>query len=175
MSMPRLLLTIAVRWMPAERAEWGAAMLAELAQLQNPFTCWQFALGCARVALFPPRKGRQTMMNQTKPSTTFGAAALMSLILVVPFVVLELWYNTNSPTPQYSRFPTELFGILWFLGTVFLLTVAPVVRTVRAGDSILVHSITLLFRLVFVALVGYMWVGIIIDQLPCFLGVPNCD
>jgi len=33
-DVPRLLLTIAVRRMPAERSEWGEAMLAELAQLE---------------------------------------------------------------------------------------------------------------------------------------------
>jgi hypothetical protein len=32
---PELFLTIAVRRMPAERSEWGEAMLAELAQLQK--------------------------------------------------------------------------------------------------------------------------------------------
>ncbi|MGH9753714.1 MAG: hypothetical protein ACREA2_13115 [Blastocatellia bacterium] len=62
-NTPRLLLTIAVRMMPAERREWGAAMLAELAQLQNPSTRWRFALGCARVALFPPRKGDGSLIG----------------------------------------------------------------------------------------------------------------
>src|SRR5688572_19410080 len=55
-EMPKWLLTAVVRRMPGERHEWGAAMLAELAQLQNPFTRWRFALGCAWVALFPPNK-----------------------------------------------------------------------------------------------------------------------
>jgi hypothetical protein len=48
-DIPRLLLTVAVRRMPVERREWGEAMLAELAQLQNKSTRWRFALGCARV------------------------------------------------------------------------------------------------------------------------------
>ncbi|MCI0387167.1 MAG: hypothetical protein MOB07_00120 [Acidobacteria bacterium] len=88
-DIPRLLLTIAVRRMPAERSEWGAAMLAELAQLQNPSTRWWFALGCTRVALFPPRKGGllQTIMNHKMKSiiTTLGAVALISFIIVQPF------------------------------------------------------------------------------------------
>ncbi len=65
MDTPGLLLTIAVRRMPAERCEWGEAMLAELAQLQNPSARWRFALGCVCVALFPPRKGGllQIIMN----------------------------------------------------------------------------------------------------------------
>jgi hypothetical protein len=32
-----------------------------------------------------------------------------------------------------------------------------------------------LLRVGFSALILMMWAGIIIDQLPCFLGVPNCD
>ncbi|MGH9769989.1 MAG: hypothetical protein ACREAB_21405, partial [Blastocatellia bacterium] len=85
---PGLLLTIAVRRMPAERGEWGVAMLAELAQLQHPFTRWRFALGCTCVALFPPRKSGllQTIMNHKMKSiiTALGSAALISFILVEP-------------------------------------------------------------------------------------------
>src|SRR5262245_16884257 len=88
-DIPRLLLTVAVRRMPAERREWGEAMLAELAQLQNTSTRWRFALGCSRVAMFPPRRGGllQTIMNRKMEGivTTIGSAALISLILVLPF------------------------------------------------------------------------------------------
>ena len=51
-DMPRRLLTIAVRRMAVERGEWGAAMLAEFAHLQHPFTRWHFALSCMRVGCF---------------------------------------------------------------------------------------------------------------------------
>jgi len=87
-DIPRLLLTVAVRRMPVERREWGEAMLAELAQLQNTSTRWRFALGCSRVAMFPPRRGGvlQTIMNHKMESivTTLGSAALISFILVEP-------------------------------------------------------------------------------------------
>jgi hypothetical protein len=175
LGTPGLLLDAAVRGMPEERREWGAAMLAELAQLRHPFTRWRFALGCARVALLAPRKGGllQTIMNdKTKRIViTFGAAALISLILLAPFAFLQLRYGSHN----YSRFPIELFGALWLLGAVFLITVAPIVGAARAGDSLLAHPVTLLFRLVFLALIALMWGGIVNDQIPCFLGVPNCD
>jgi hypothetical protein len=147
-------------------------------RLQNPLTRWQFALVCMRVVLFPPRRGGllQIMMNnRTKYIiTAFGAPALMSLILVVPFAFLELRYNTET-SHNLIHFPLPLFGILWFLGTVFLITVAQLVRTVYAGDSLLAHPGTLLLRLALLACVAWIWGIIIIDQLPCFLGVPNCD
>jgi hypothetical protein len=83
---PSRLLTAAERRMSAARSDWDAAMLAELAQMQQPFICWQFALGRRRAALFPPPKGRllqSFMNNQTKSRlATRGAAALISLIHV---------------------------------------------------------------------------------------------
>jgi hypothetical protein len=88
---PELLLTIAVRRMPAERSEWGAAMLAELAQLQHPFTRWRFALGCARVALFSPRKSGllqylMNLMNRVnKPVCGILSVALTPLAILFAY------------------------------------------------------------------------------------------
>jgi hypothetical protein len=119
--------------------------------------------------------GTQSMNNGKKYTmTTFGAAALINLILVVPFAFLELRYNTET-SRNLINFPILIFGMLWFLGTVFVITVAPIVRTVWAGDSLLAHPVTLSLRLVLLAFVAWLWGHIIIDQLPCFLGVPNCD
>ncbi|NOT64018.1 MAG: hypothetical protein HOP19_27710 [Acidobacteria bacterium] len=82
-QIPERLLAWAVRHMPAERSEWGAAMLAELANLQHPATRWQFALSCLRVALFPPDWGGQNvMLNGIR--FTLTAAALIGLVLLMP-------------------------------------------------------------------------------------------
>lgn len=174
---PQLLLTIVVRWMPAERSEWGAAMLAELAQLQNPSTRWWFALGCTRVALFPPRKGEllQTIMKHTMKSTipTLGFAALISFILVLPFAILESLNNTI--TKQNAPGLIVLFGLLWLLPMAFIFILVPIVRTIRVGNSSLANPISLLFKVAFLTLIAMMWSGLLFDQLPCFLGVPNCD
>lgn len=109
MDGPILLLSAAVRRMPAERGEWGDGMLAELAQLQHPITRWRFALGCACVALFPPRQGGllQTIMNHGMEGviTILGSAALISFILVSPFEHGGAW----------------LAGAYFFYGLVFLL------------------------------------------------------
>ena len=174
---PGWLLTIAVRRMPAERSEWGAAMLAELAQLQHPSTRWRFALGCTRVALFPPRQGGllQTMRKHMMKSTitNLGSAAFISFILVLPFAILESLNQTI--TRQNAPGLILLFGLLWLLPMAFIVTLMPIVRTVRAGNGILASPMNLLFRVAFLALVASMWGGLLLDQLPCFLGVPNCD
>ena len=48
---PAAVLAQAVRGLPAERAEWGSAMCAELAGVQGTRARWSFSLGCARAAL----------------------------------------------------------------------------------------------------------------------------
>jgi len=121
---PRRLLTIAARRMPAERSEWGEAMLAELAQLQNPFTRWRFALGCARVALFPPRKGGllQTIMNNKMDSVimTFGTVALSGLILALPFEQGGAWLARACAfySIVFLLIPAVLFADLALLAAV---------------------------------------------------------
>lgn len=171
---PGWLLNLAVRRMPAERCEWGAAMLAELAQLQHPRARWQFTLGCVGVALFPPPKGGFLMNDQTKRILkTCGAAALFGLLLVVPFAFLELWYT--PAVRSLIRFPYMLFGMLWLLPTASFITLAPVVRSLRAGENILAQPIALLLRVAFLTFAALSWVNLMRDQMPCFLGVPNCD
>ena len=57
---PARLLQAAVRQMPENRRNWGAAMLAELSQVERGPARWKFALGCARAALFPPAEAGTT-------------------------------------------------------------------------------------------------------------------
>ncbi len=105
--------------------------------------------------------------------TQLGSAALISLILVLPFAILEAVNNTI--TRQNAPGLIVLFGLLWLLPTAFIVILAPLARTVRAGNSLLANPIALLVRVAFLALIAMMWGGVLIDQLPCFLGVPNCD
>jgi hypothetical protein len=63
---------------------------------------------------------------------------------------------------------------LWMLPVAFVVTAAPLARAVRAGQNILRSPAALCLRLVLLAAVA-MWGGLISDQLPCFMGAPNCD
>jgi hypothetical protein len=51
----------------------------------------------------------------------------------------------------------------------------PIVRNARTGNGIMSNPINFLFRVAFLVLIVWVWAGVIIDQMPCFLGVPNCD
>ena len=111
------------------------------------------------------------------PTKTLAAdlksAALISLILVLPFAILET--TSNSISGQNAPGLIALFGLLWLLPTAFSLILAPLVRTVRAGNSIAVNPINLSLRAAFLVSIAVTWGSILIDQMPCLLGVPNCD
>lgn len=97
--------------------------------------------------------------------------AIISAVLVLPFMILELINRRGS----HEGFPIPLFAILWLLPAAFILILMPIVRSVRAGNRIMTNPSSLLLRVPFLILITWLWTGIILDQMPCFLGVPNCD
>jgi cation transport ATPase len=97
--------------------------------------------------------------------------AIISLLLVIPFMIMELVNRPDSIT----NFPIPLFGIMWILPVLFILTGMPILRNVQAGNSLLAYPVNLLIRVAFLFFIAWFWGALLIDQMPCFLGVPNCD
>ena len=106
-------------------------------------------------------------MLSTMTRGYLGTSVIGGILLVLPFVILEL-INTGG-------FPPPLFVAMWFLSFCFILLARPVVRAVRVGNSKDVRPVGLLSRVVGLILIGSLWVDLVLDQMPCFLGVPNCD
>lgn len=100
-------------------------------------------------------------------------ASLVSVALVSPFVVLELLNNglNSGRTLDYVL----LFGLLWALPLAFLVVAAQVLRGLRSGRPFLRSPVVFSVKLAILLLVAVAWVGIVNDQLPCFMGSVNCD
>jgi len=107
----------------------------------------------------------QTMLKAIR------SLALLSLLLILPFMIMEVVNRRNFN----EGFPISLFVIMWLLPVLFILTGMPILRNVRAGNSVLVKPVILLIKVVFLILIVWFWGILLIDQMPCFLGVPNCD
>jgi hypothetical protein len=122
-------LSFAVQRMSAERAEWGAAMLAELTQLQQPFARWQFAWGCAHVALFPPRRGGFLMNDRMKYwLTTFGIAALGSLLFTGLMVSLSFLSKSETRSAEGATLLLDFFRS-WLILSLVLTPIVSGLRT----------------------------------------------
>jgi hypothetical protein len=165
--MPARLLMYVIRRMTPELGEWGKAMLSELCVLEGSLQRWEFAMGCAWVAFFPPGKGGRMRTIKSNLIT----AALGSTLLVAPLIYLELHHAAKN----YASFPYVLFAVLWLAPAAFLLTAASMLRAMRGGENVLARPAVFAISLAFLVLAAFFWAGLVNDQMPCFLGVPNCD
>ncbi len=86
MDTPGLVLTAIVRWMPKDSRDWGRAMLGELGQVHGLRARWRFALGCVRVALFPPRRSGLLQLSLANRNPVCGLLAIVLPPLGLPFI-----------------------------------------------------------------------------------------
>ena len=96
--------------------------------------------------------------------------AFISLMIVLPLMVLEVVNRQNFP----GSFPYPLFAILWITMLAFIVLIRSIVRSFHTGMPNL-PMVSLITTTVLVLALGFFWIGIVIDQMPCFLGVANCD
>ena len=114
------------------------------------------------------------IVNQQHVSGSFESLktpAIISSMLVLPFLVLEL-VNRQNPN---ADFPIALFVVLWILSLSFIIILMPVLRSLPAGHRNMALAIKVLPRIVVLLVIGWLWISLVVDQMPCFLGVPNCD
>jgi hypothetical protein len=105
----------------------------------------------------------------------FAAAVMFGLVLIAPFAFMEYWNNPVIQSGEFE-FPYMLFHALWLPPTIFFLVATPIVRSLRAGESILERPVMLIVRVLFLLFLAAIWAHLVRDQMPCFLGgVPGCD
>jgi hypothetical protein len=134
---PALLLAAAAATLPADRRDWGAAMTAELAQVQGSAARWRFAAGGARTAVLPPR-GSQTAV------LVAGALAVAAIAAAV--------LATGAALPAGRVFALTFVGLVGGLAT---LTVARSRRVGRAGSGPATAGLALAGIAACVAFTGY--------------------
>ena len=100
----------------------------------------------------------------TIPDRVLAPSLLVSTFAVTPMLVLELINRRGMG----EGFPVALFAVLWLLGLAFAVTLMTLVRRRRFSLVTVIGGFALLA-------IGFLYAGIVVDQRPCFLGVPNCD
>jgi hypothetical protein len=98
-------------------------------------------------------------------------AALAGLALILPFAILQI--RSGGVSRNGIVGVTALFALLWLLPTVsisssFRLLHRPAGATSRPRGRVLLAA-----SIVLVA--AWLWGSLLVDQLPCFIGAPNCD
>jgi drug/metabolite transporter (DMT)-like permease len=111
--------------------------------------------------------------DQAAPGTlrSLFAPLLISTGLVAPFIVLQ-WVSRGT---FHEEFPLVLFTFMSLHSLCIVLLLTPALRRLRAERSLRALKLGHWAGLLLGAFLGYAYADVVIDQLPCFLGVPNCD
>jgi len=142
------------------------------------------------------RTGKHDMAN---PVPTLGntlltnpkSALMTSVVLILSVVILSLLVSLgweplerllNDPNPEQLsvfgiRVASQFIALVLFSLPIAAGIVAgrPIVRTLRAGGSLFAHPINLIIVVFILSTFAIGLANLIIDQWPCFMGVPNCD
>jgi hypothetical protein len=96
---------------------------------------------------------------------------LLSAALVAPFLVLQL---VNRRAFQ-EEFPVVLFAFMAMHSLLIALLLMPGLRRFRLERNVRALTTAHWAGVVVSAFLMVVYVQVVIDQLPCFMGVPNCD
>jgi len=110
----------------------------------------------------------QTSSRIPKPLTL---SLMLGAALVVPFFALE-WVNRRAFNEE---FPLMLFTFMSIHALLIAFLLAPVLQCLQSQRSISALKPSHWVGLLLAAFLIYGYVGVLIDQFPCFMGVPNCD
>jgi hypothetical protein len=113
---PAGLLAWSIGFLPAERADWGQAMVGELGQLQHRSKRWRFALSClAATLLFPARQsGAGRLVIALVAASAAGCAALVTYgMLRYPAIL-----TSRGTWPALATFAVVLIGFTLLAGVL---------------------------------------------------------
>ena len=96
-------------------------------------------------------------------------AAIISTMIIIPLALLK--FNADASLDGVDSL--VLLGFLWAIafGVNWLLCLI----YNRSQFEILSRSVVLVLFVFLVLALALVWVGIVADQMPCFIGKPNCD
>lgn len=192
-AVRRLYIKLLSLYPPAFRERLGESMqqtfddlyrerISQSGQGVTRFVAWLFldtAVGIIQehLRLISPGELMRALLKIT------GLSALISVLFIVPFAIMEIFNRREFN----EGFPYMLFFALWFNLFAILLILLPILRSRRAGNqatadaapaaggSLFTHPLKLVIVgfLLFTFAAG--WTSLVIDQWPCFIGVPVCD
>jgi hypothetical protein len=113
-------------------------------------------------------------------------AAIISIAVILSPGILPLldsvgWLSLdrllNGPNPKVIYLPGMFLSLalVAFPITAGIIAGRPIVNTLRSGGSLFAHPINLIMVAVISFLCASGVVSLIVDQWPCFMGVPVCD
>lgn len=92
---------------------------------------------------------------------------IASLIILLPFALMELINRSDYD----DSFPVMLFAVLWVLSFGSITSVRSLIKLMKEKKQ----PWAMLGFFILAGVSCGLWLSLVCDQLPCFLGVENCD
>lgn len=128
------------------------------------------------------------MKNRAISSKTLGLISLIFAVpmaLFYPIFILEVEplhrffvaiFTSGGIRPDAPD-SIDITGVIAMslLPVAFIVNLVPIARNLRAGNGPTAVRINLVFASAILILIAVTWGALFVDQLPCFMGVTNCD
>jgi hypothetical protein len=113
-----------------------------------------------------------TEFNMAAICRNLTMSLLIGLLFMLPLAVSEL--STNGLTYGNVSSLAALFGLMWLLPAVFFSVLGSLLR--NRAEGVRPYSTSFVVgTLLSLACIVTVWMSILIDQIPCFVGAANCD
>ena len=126
-----------------------------------------------------PAQG-MTLLTNPKGAALIGIALILAPG-ILPLLDSAGWLSLdrlfNGPNPEVAYLPGMVLSLGFIVCpiTAGIIAGGPIVNTLRAGGSLLAHPINLIVVVFISSTFAIGFASFIIDQWPCFIGIPNCD
>lgn len=120
--------------------------------------------------LSSPKSNEVIVLALILPFLAIGA---MQILNIEPPFAQAL----NQPDPNRPNFDNTIIPIGAFLLALVgaLMARTSVVQTLQAQGRLFTRPISLIIVVLMLLLLASSWVGFVVDQWPCFIGVAGCD
>jgi len=153
------------------------------------FVLWMFietSAGIVKENLTEIKRGEiiENIISNNKSSAIIGFLLAVPLTILLSIEIFDIeplsgFFKTLTTEPDSQRLSAFgriiTIGALLLLPLGFIVSLAPVVRNVRAGNGLTANPINLLIAAALFIFIATLVISFIIDQYPCWIGVPNCD
>jgi hypothetical protein len=123
---------------------------------------------------------RNTLITNPKSSViisiiVFLSPGILPLLDSVGWLSLDRLFNGPNPEVEYLPGLFLTVGLILFPIAAGIIAGRPIVNTLQAGGSLFAHPINLLIVVLISSTFAYGFTTLLIDQWPCFIGIPVCD
>jgi hypothetical protein len=121
-----------------------------------------------------------TLLTDPKSALMISVVLILSVVILslldsLGWMPLECLFNGPNPEQPYVLGQVISLALISIPIAAGIIAGGPIVSTLRGGGNLFAHPLHLIIVVVISFLFAAGVVSMIVDQWPCFIGVPNCD